>query len=322
MTGATGFLGRHLTGDLIEKGFQVSILARQSSDLDFIKDKPVEVFYGNITDIPSLLEATKNKEVVYHLAGLVAYKKSQRSLMEAVNVQGTANVLKACIENRVSKCLHLSSVAAIGASFKPQIIDEDFNYNLGKYNLGYFETKKKAEELVIKAFHESGLKTYLINPSTVYGTGDATKGSRKTQVKVARGRFNFYPPGGVNVVYVGDVIRAIDLCLKRGKPARRYIIGGENMTIRELFCTIARIAGVSPPKIPLPGFFLKGLGLIGDLMGKFSVKTSLSGETALIATLYHWFSSKRAKQELGFQPTPVKKALEESVSWMMENKKL
>ena len=319
VTGATGFLGRHLIKDLIDRGLQVSVLVRKSSDLSFIGDKPLKVFYGDVNDPSSLLAATRNKERVYHLAGLVAYKKEEHSLMEKVNVQGTAHILKACVSNRVSKFLHLSSVAAIGASFKPQPLDEDSRYNLEKYNLGYFETKKKAEELVVRAFHEKGLKTYLINPSTVYGAGDGTKNSRKTQGKVAKGRFIFYPPGGVNVVYVGDVIKAIDLCLKKGQPARRYIISGENMTIRKLFFTIAEIAGVKAPVIPLPKPLLKGLGFFGDFLGKFSIQSPLSGETALIASLYHWFSNKRAKEELGFHPTPARKALEESVFWMIEN---
>jgi len=322
VTGATGFLGQHLTNDLIEKGLKVSILARKSSDLSFVDNKPVEIFYGDITDPSSLLKATKDKEVVYHLAGLIAYEKTEHPFMERVNVQGTTNILKACVTNQISKFFHLSSVAAIGASFKPQLIDENFNYNLKRYNLGYFETKRRAEELVIETFHETGLKTYLINPSTIYGAGDAIKNSRKTQVKVAQGRFNFYPPGGVNVVYVKDVIKAIDLCLKKGQPARRYIIGGENMTIKELFCTIAEIAGVKAPKIPLSGFLLRSLGFIGDLMEKFSIESSLSKETALIASLYHWFSNRRAREELGFYPTSAKKALEESVSWMVQNEKL
>ena len=322
VTGATGFLGRHLTCHLLEKNLEVSILARKSSDIDFVKNQPVNVIHGDITDPCSLVHATENKNVVYHLAGLIAYKKEDRGLMDQINVQGTANVLNACIKNKVSKVVHLSSVAAIGASFKPEFIDENFEYNLEKYNLGYFQTKHEAENLVIKAFRENGLQTYLINPSTIYGKGDATKSSRKVQKKVAQGRFPFYPPGGVNVVHVADVIKAIDLCLEKGKPARRYIIGGENMTIRELFYQIADIAGVKPPNIGLPKFLLGGMGFVGDLMNWFSIKSSWSGEKATIASLYHWFSIQRARKELGFNPQPARKALEESVLWMMEEEKL
>ena len=239
--------------------------------------------------------------------------------MEKINVQGTAAVMDACITHKVPKVLHLSSVVAIGASFKPEPINEDFEYNLSKYDLGYFETKRKAEEIVVNAHHNDGLNAYLINPSTIYGAGDGTKGSRKTQIKVAKGQFKLYPPGGVNVVYAHDVIDAIHLCLEKGKPARRYIISGENMTIKELFQTIADIAQVPPPNIPIPRFFMTGMGAFGDFIRSLGFETSMSSETAITASLYHWFSNERAKSELGFKPTPARKAIEESISWMKDN---
>lgn len=316
ITGATGFLGRHLTRQLATTGYKVTILARQSSDLTDFKDLNINVFYGDITDRLSLLQATENKDCVYHLAGVIAYKKSQRSLMEKVNVDGTANVIDACITHKTPQLLHLSSVVTIGASFKPEPIDETFHFNLSKYNLGYFETKRQAEEMIVKAVQNDKLNAFIINPSTIYGAGDATKGSRKTQIKVAQGRFGFYPPGGVNVVYAKDVIKAIDLCLEKGQPGRRYIISGDNLTIKELFKIIAKAAGQPAPSKPIPRFVLSSLGLIGDLMKKMGKETSLSSETAVTSSLYHWFSNQRAKKELGFQPTPSEFAIKESVEWM------
>lgn len=322
VTGATGFLGRHLVKDLIEKGVEVSILARKTSDLSFLPKGRFKIHFGDITDRLALLQACENKDIVYHLAGYIAYKRVDRPIMDKINIQGTANVIDACVTNHVAKLLHLSSVVTIGASFKPQPINEDFAFNLGKYNLGYFETKRKAEKLIVRSYLEDGLKAYMINPSTIYGAGDATKASRKTQVKVAKGQFKFYPPGGVNVVYADDVIKAIHLCLERGKPARRYIIGGENLTLKQLFETIADIAGVPPPSIPLPGFLLGTLGMVGDSLRAIGKETSLSSETAVTASLYHWFDNFRAIDELGFNPTPARTAIEESVSWMIKNRLL
>ena len=319
ITGATGFLGRHLTKNLIDRGHNVSILARKSSDLAPIDTSRVKVEYGDITDRLALLRAGENKDIVYHLAGYIAYKRVDRPLMEKINVGGTANVIDACITNKVKKMLHLSSVVTIGASFTPTPIDEDFEFNLSKYDLGYFETKRKAEKLVIDAYKNDQLPVYIINPSTIYGAGDATKGSRKTQLNVAKGQFKFYPPGGVNVVYANDVIDAIQLCLEKGQPARRYIISGENLTIKELFEIISEVAGVKKPNIPIPRMLLNSLGRLGDLMRKLGLESSLSSETAVTASLYHWFSNERAKKELGFKPSPARKAITESVSWMIEN---
>jgi dihydroflavonol-4-reductase len=316
VTGATGFLGRHLVHDLCAKGAQVSILARRSSQLHSFQGLDIKVHYGDVTDRLSLLQACENQEIVFHLAGIIAYRRSERAAMEKVNVEGTANLLDACITHQTPKVMHLSSVVTIGASFQPKPIDEDHPFNLGRYNLGYFETKRQAEILIKKAHKENNLAVYMVNPSTIYGAGDGTKGSRKTQIKVAKGQFKLYPPGGVNVVYAKDVIDSIHLCLSKGQPARRYIIGGENLTIKDLFATIAEISGVPAPFIPIPRFLMTGLGHFGDLMRSIGKETSMSSETAVTASLYHWFSNKRARTELGFHPTPARTAIEESISWM------
>ena len=131
VTGATGFLGQHLVQALLDKNYQVSILARRTSDLSCFKDSPIKVFYGDINDTLPLLEATRDQEQVFHLAGLIAYKKSARPQMIKVNVHGTQNVMDACITNNVSKVLHLSSVTAIGANESPESLDETSPYTLG-----------------------------------------------------------------------------------------------------------------------------------------------------------------------------------------------
>ena len=316
VTGATGFLGQYLVKSLIEQENDVTILVRKSSDLSPFAGSEVKVVYGDITDRLLLLQATQGIHSLYHLAGIIAYKRKQRESMNRVNVQGTGNVLDACITNKVSKVLYVSSVATIGASLRPEPLDEDSPFLLSKHNLGYFETKRKAEEMALRAYKENQLPVYLINPATIYGAGDASKGTRKTQVKVARGEFKLYPPGGVNVVYVKDVVKAIQACLEKGQPGRRYIIGGENMTIKELFGQIAQAAGQTAPPIPIPRFFLSSLGLFGDGLTWLGKETSLSTETAVMASYYHWFKNDRAQKELGFQPTPASQAISESVSWM------
>jgi len=319
VTGATGFLGRHLVRSLVKKDYNVSILARPTSDLTPFADLPITVVKGDITQTLTLLEATEGKDIVFHLAGLIAYKKSDRKMMEKVNVQGTRNVMDACITQKTPKVLHLSSVAAIGASFSKKPLNEDSPFLLGPYDLGYFETKRRAEKIATDAYEEHGLPVYIVNPSTIYGAGDATKGSRKTQLKVARGDFPVYPPGGVNVVSVHDVLNVIFKVLEHGKPARRYIAAGENLTIRQLFQLIAQANDKAPPKIPLPKAFIKIMGYLGDGMHAFGKETSFSSETAVTSCLYHWFDNSRIKEELGCKVTPAQTAIEESIQWVKEN---
>lgn len=315
VTGANGFLGSNLCKKLIELDFQVSVLVRKNSDVSELTDLPVNYFYGDIANFNSLLEATKGIHTVFHLAGLISYKKYDREKMNLINVQGTKNVVEACLKNGVEKLLHLSSVVTIGASFSNQILDESSSFDIHDLNLGYFETKKQAEDIVIHAAKNSGLFAVCVNPSTIYGEADAKKGSRSNQVKVAQGRMPFYTSGGVNVVSVHDVIEGILLALEKGKSGERYILANENITIKNLFQIIAKKAGKPAPKVYMPSFILHLLGFLGDLF-----KKGLSSENAYTASMYHWFSFKKATNELGYHPkVKAEKAIEDSVQWMKKN---
>lgn len=319
VTGANGFLGAWLTQRLLDEGHQVKALIRKKSDLSELQNCKPEYVFGDVTDKNSLLENFKNQEVIFHLAGAIGYKKSLRQLMDQVNVQGTQNVIETCEALKIPKLIHLSSVVAIGSSFKPEILNENSEYSIHNLNLGYFETKKKAEDLVIQAAKQNRIQAVCVNPSTVYGFGDAKKGSRKNQVKVARHELAFYPSGGVNVVGVEDVIDGIILALKKGKNAERYILASENMTIKTLFENIAKAAAVQPPTLKIPNWFLHSLGMTGDLLNTFGIRANLSRENAYTASMFHWFDHSKAKNELGYNPQPATLAIENSVRWMHDH---
>lgn len=317
ITGANGFLGSWLTRALIEKGHDVSVLVRPTSDLSELQGLDFKKVYGDVTDPESLNKAFKGMDGIFHLAGVVAYKKKDRAMMEKVNVTGTQNVLDAIEKQNVPKLLHLSSVVAIGASSDPKhILNENSPYNIGHLNLGYFETKKAAEDLVKDRLKNKKFEAIMVNPSTIYGPADAKKGSRSVQVKVAQGRFPFYTSGGVSVVGVDDVVDGILKAWDKGRSGERYILSGENWTIRELFSHIAQEAGVEPPKHKIPDFALHGLGMMGDLFNSLGLKGGISRENAWTSTMYHWFDNSKAKQELGFNPQPASLAIRQSVNWM------
>lgn len=323
ITGANGFLGSWLTGRLLAEGYEVSVLVRQHSDLSELEGlRQTQIpnyFFGDVTDKESLMTAFKNKDIVFHLAGLVSYKKSDRELMDRVNVYGTKNVVETCEELKIPQLLHVSSVVAIGASFKPKVLDESSTYNISHLNLGYFETKRNAEHIVLTAAQEKRINAVCVNPSTIYGFGDAKKGSRKTQLKVARHEFPFYTSGGVNVVAVEDVIHGILLAIKHGKSGERYILANENMTIKELFKKIADCAGVKPPAIYLPNSILHTIGFTGDLLEKLNFNIGISRVNAYTASMFHWFDSGKAQRDLGFKPSSADQAIENSVRWMKDN---
>ncbi len=319
VTGATGFLGGWLVKRLLTEGHDVRIIKRASSLLDELEGLKLDVVSGDVTDANSLLTACRGVDSVFHLAGLIGYSRLQRDAMHTVNVVGTKNVIAACHLCGVRKLVYLSSVVAIGASFDKVPLDETSPYNLAHLRLGYFDTKHEAEALVRTAVLEGHIDAVMINPSTIYGPADAKKGSRSVQLKVARGKFPLYPPGGVSIVSVDDVIDAVMAVWVRGKPAERYIISGENLLLKDVFDQIAAIAGVKPPQIALPRQAIFALGALGNVIEKFGKKGPVNSETAWTSTLYHWFDNSKAQRELGLKMKPASYALEQSVRWMKDN---
>jgi dihydroflavonol-4-reductase len=320
VTGATGFLGQWLTRRLLDEGFEVRVLVRNRSKLDELRGLKLDVAEGDVTNLSSVESACQKVDGVFHLAGLIAYSRAQRAAMENVNVQGTKNVISAIQKNGNARLLHLSSVTAIGAGFTPsEILNEDSRYNIEQLNLGYFQTKRDAEIAVFGEVRAGKLDALAINPSTIYGPGDAKKGSRGAQLKVARGKLPFYTPGGVNIVHVDDVVNLCIQAFRTGKAGERTIACGENLTIKETFERIAMLAGVKPPGIPLPRAAIFALGRVGDLLESIGKKGPFNTENAWTSTLYHWFSNEKAKRDFGFKPRPAQEALEASVRWSRDN---
>ncbi len=320
VTGATGFLGHWLVRRLLDEGLQVRALARSRRKVnEEFPGLPIEIIEGDLDSNKALLSGCEGCSGVFHLAGLIAYKRSDRPAMEKANVIGTQNILEAAIQANVPRFLHLSSVVAVGASFDGRPLNENSEYNVGHLNLGYFETKHKAEQIVRSAAQARQIEAVMVNPATIYGPGDAKKGSRGAQLKVARGQLPFYPPGGVNVVHVDDVVQLIMDVYKRAPNGERYIAASENLTLQDLFKMIAKIAQVEPPKLGLPRSAIFALGAIGDVLEKFGLKGPVNSETAWTSTLYHWFEHEKATKAFGFKPRPAIEAIEASIRWSRNN---
>eukprot|EP00455_Lapot_gusevi_P034226 TRINITY_DN3766_c0_g1_i5.p1 TRINITY_DN3766_c0_g1~~TRINITY_DN3766_c0_g1_i5.p1 ORF type:complete len:212 (-),score=41.89 TRINITY_DN3766_c0_g1_i5:12-647(-) len=177
---------------------------------------------------------------------------------------------------------------------------------MGQYNLGYFETKRKAEMLVLEYVRKGLVDAVILNPSNVYGAGDAAKTSRSTQIKVAAGRMPFYTGGGINIVRVQDVVAGFLLAWNRGRSGERYILGGDNISVKELLTLYAEAGKVRAPFLQLPTFLLLAAGSLGFL----------PYEKIRPAQMYLWYDCSKAKRELGFDPKPARVAVQESVEWM------
>ncbi len=319
VTGATGFVGTWLVRELVRRGEEVRVLHRKSSSLLDLDGLSFSSRLGDICDPESLREAVSGTDTVFHLAGVVGYSKAMRALMYDVNVRGTRNVVEAMQHAPNARLVYMSSVVAVGASFDGTPLNENSPFNLSHLDLGYFETKREAEALVIAAHRHGKVDCVIVNPSTIYGAADAKKGSRKTQLKVAQGKFPFYTSGGVSIVSVHDVVAAVLKAREVGRSGERYILSGENISIHDLFSRIARIAGSKPPHIYMPNMLVRALGKTGDILERHGRRGPINTENAWTSILFHWFDHQKATRELGFNPRPAEEALVESVAWMRQN---
>ncbi len=317
VTGATGFVGRWLVRSLLGDGVRVRVLVRSRQRLKDLEKLDLDVCLGDVTDPDSVERAVTGCTHIFHLAGVVGYSKGARPLMEQVNVEGTRNVIRALGRFPPQRLIHMSSVTAVGASFDGrQPLNEDSPFNLSHLDLGYFATKRAAEELVLEAYKNQGLPVVIVNPSTIYGPGDAEKGSRGVQLKVAQGRMPFYTTGGVSVVDIDDLVEAVKVAAIQGRLGQRYILSGDNITIQKLFNLIATAAHQRPPQWCLPNSLVHLVGKLGDSLEAFGLRGPLNSENAWTSTLFHWFDHSKATKELNFHPRSAEEAIAKSVAWI------
>lgn len=315
VTGATGFLGSHLCRRLVREGYEVAALSRPTSKTDLLDELPVDMRVGDITDPQTVDEAVAGNEVVFHAAAHLAYWSGQKDLQNEINIRGTENLVGACRRAGVKRLIHVSSVAAVGIPPDPaHPADENFRFNLGGSSLNYHISKKRAEEIVCEAAAK-GLEAVVVNPSTIWGRfGNFFRGAEIAQ-KVRQSRIVPYYTGGICVVHVEDVVEGMMAALERGRPGERYILGGENLTIREISEIAAREQKVRRTFVPVPrpvswlaAAILESAALVSRRRPRISYATHYG------ASRFHYYDSGKAKKELRYSPRDFVEIIRECIS--------
>ena len=324
VTGATGLIGINLVRRLAVGGHRIRILARNNSPLWPFEGLNIEVARGDITDINSLHHAIKGCETVFHLAGLVVVSPFVREWAERINVEGTRNILAACRRIPIKRLIHTSSIVAVGHGPKNNPATEDSEWNLKALHNPYYDTKRRAEDLVLESVSRDQIDAVVVNPSYVFGPYDVKPSSGHLIRLIAANRANLYPLGGINVVGVDDVVSGHISAWQRGRSGERYILGAENLSYRELMNMIADRFGTRHPSIPLHPAWTTLLGLSGDLLGRFWPKafSDINSQFFRISRIGHYVSSAKAIRELGYQPHPIGEAIDAAIQWLRANKML
>ncbi|MCX7691367.1 SDR family oxidoreductase [Thermoflexus sp.] len=315
ITGGTGFLGANLAAYLRGQGWTVRILRRATSPLEAIKDLEVEHAIGDVLDPDSLRPAMVGCDVVFHTAAISAYWRTPAEQILRVNIEGTRNVLATAQELAIRRVVLTSSLAALGVPEPGTLLTEDHPYNLppGRFLYGY---SKAMAEAIARIFVEQGLEVVIVNPSVILGPRDIHRISGSLILEMARERVPALPPGGVNVVAVEDVARGHLLALERGRPGERYILGGENLSYRELAEQIAEIVGVPAPRRVLAPPVVKGLAALARIASGIGVSLPIGADQLWLSAHFIWCDGRKAEAELGYRPEiPVREAIRRAWEW-------
>lgn len=322
VTGATGFVGAALARALVERGAAVTVLARPSSSHARLHGLPIAIALGDVTDAASLAAPMAAAQAVFHVAGLVSYRTRARSECERVNVLGTRNVMEVARRAGVARVVHTSSVVAVGAARTPRQLDESAEWDCADLKSPYFDTKRAAEDEVRRGI-DAGLDAVIVNPSAVIGPGEPRGNLAGIAERLARGKRVSVPPGGVNIVALGDVVAGHLLAMERGARGERYLLAGENVSWKELVSRVARVLAVERPITTIPRWLYSAVVAGSALADRFvDLNAPLCPGALRPMARFSWFTNAKAIADLGWRPGDVGPALAAALAEPRERARL
>src|SRR6202142_146179 len=303
LTGATGFVGSHVARALAAQGADLRLLVRSSSDLRNIQELQAERVVGDLRDAASLKKAVAGCDVIFHVAADYRLWVRDPEQMYLSNVEGTRAILEAARENKVRRVVHTSSVATMGFQSNGHLADEDSPVSLANMIGPYKRSKFIAEEIAIQA-GRSGMDVLVVNPTTPVGERDIKPTpTGRIVVDFLKKKFPAYVDTGLNLVDVKECARGHVAALEKGKSGERYILGGENLTLKQILDKLAAITGLPSPKVKLPYFVAYVAGAVdqtisGRLLGR---EPRATVETVRMGRKKMWASSHKAERDLGWK---------------------
>ncbi|OAD91380.1 NAD-dependent epimerase [Aequorivita soesokkakensis] len=322
VTGGTGLVGSHLLYFLLKEKAQVRAIHRKNSDINSVKKvfelytsevdslfNKIEWVEANITDIPALKLAFENITKVYHCAAFISFDPSKYKVLKKANVEGTANIVNLCLANNVEKICYVSSVATFGNPLNGEFITEETQWNPEEKNSVYGITKFGAEMEVWRGTQE-GLDAVIVNPGVILGTSPDGGGSGII-ITLGSSGIPFYPSGGIGVVDVQDVAKAMLLLMESKIKNEQFILVGENIYYEELLSKLAPLFGKKPPSKKLSKSLMFFLSSADWLLAKLSLKKrKLFKATVRSMFKTSFYDASKIKNNLAFKFTPLEETLE------------
>jgi dihydroflavonol-4-reductase len=321
VTGATGFVGSAVARILAARGHDLRLLTRVSSDRRNLAGITAEVVTGDLTDPESLRRAVAGCRFVVHVAADYRFWVPDPQAMLRANVDGALAMVRAAADAGAERIVHCSSVAALGQIGDGTPADEATPTNEADFVGIYKRSKYLAEKAVLDLARRDSLPVVVVNPSSPVGPRDIKPTpTGKMILDAAAGRVPAYIDTGLNIVHVDDVAEGHVLALEKGRVGERYVLGGENMLLKDILGLVADVVHRRPPFIRLPEAVVWPAAFVMEkLAGMTGITPMMTRDHLKMARKKMFYSSAKAISELGYQARPVRLAVEDAVAWFRTN---
>jgi dihydroflavonol-4-reductase len=321
VTGATGFVGSHVARALAAQGADLRLLVRSGSDLRNIQELQAERVMGDLRDAVSLKKAVAGCDVVFHVAADYRLWVRDPDEMYRSNVEGTKAILEAARESKVRRVVYTSSVATMGFQSNGHLANEESPVSLANMIGPYKRSKYMAEELAIEA-GKSGMDVVVVNPTTPVGERDIKPTpTGRIVVDFLKKKFPAYVDTGLNLVDVAECAQGHIAALEKGRSGERYILGGENLTLKQILDRLADITGLPSPKIKVPYVVALATGVVDQVVTGYirNREPRATIDAVRMGRKKMFVSSGKAEHDLGWKTVPVDAALRRAVEWFRAN---
>ncbi len=320
VTGSTGFVGNHVARFLALRGERLRLLVRPSSDRTALADIDAEVVLGDLRDAKSVAEAARSCDTVYHVAAEYSLWSKNPGRMYDTNVEGTRNVLEAALQAGVRRFVHTSSIGTIAPNQHGSPVTEESPSSL-EMMTGHYKRSKFLAEREAERYASRGLDVVIVNPTAPIGERDfKPTPTGKILKDFLEGRMPAYVDTGLNLVDVRDVARGHWLAAEKGRPGERYLLGSENLSLRQILELAGSTSGRQAPqlRLPYPAAWIAGACSTGwaQLTGS-SPRVPLDGVRMSRRPMFA--DCSKARRELGFDPAPILPALARAVKWFQRS---
>lgn len=319
VTGGTGFIGANLVRLLLNNNYAVRALVRPNSNLENLKNLDVEIVEGNLTD-SNLSQALKGCQVLFHCAAHYSLWQKDKSLLERYNIFGTRNILAAARQAEIERTIYTSSVAAIGV--KPGIVvDETYQSPVEKL-VGYYKKSKYWAEQEAHHAVKLGQDIVIVNPSTPVGPWDIKPTPTGDLIlRFLNRKMPAYVNTGLNFIDVRDVAQGHLLALETGKTGERYILGHQNLTLKEFLDLLSEITGLPAPQKTVPIWLPLSVAWVDEMiLSRLGKTPSIPLDGVRMSRQSMYYNASKAVQELGLPQSSIKTALKDAVNWFMLSK--